>query len=130
MTTTPYFSVIITHGPKPNIFSSCTCPERYRDKKNKILSNLNTTQKKSNVDVNFAIHRTDLGAHCKEITLVSKKRGEKKSMLLKKLFEMDTSETSAKQAPQALKEPKESLVQKLENTEQKHLNEIVNETKM
>ena len=43
---------------------------------------------------------------------------------------MDTSETSAKQAPQALKEPKESLVQKLENTEQKHLNEIVNETKM
>jgi phage shock protein A len=32
--------------------------------------------------------------------------------------------TSAKQAPQALKEPKESLVQKLENTEQKHLNEI------
>jgi hypothetical protein len=108
----------------------CTCPERYRDKKNKILSNLNTTQKKSNVDVNFAIHRTDLGAHCKEITLVSEKRGEKKSMLLKKLFEMDTSETSAKQAPQALKEPKESLVQKLENTEQKHLNEIVNETKM
>ena len=109
----------------------CTCPERYRDKKKKkILSNLNTTQKKSNVDVNFAIHRTDLGAHCKEITLVSKKRGEKKSMLLKKLFEMDTSETSAKQAPQALKEPKESLVQKLENTEQKHLNEIVNETKM
>ena len=102
----------------------CTCPERYRDQTNKILSNLNTTQKKSNVDVNFAIHRTDIGAHCKEITLVSKKRGENKSMLLKKLFEIDTSETSAKQAPQALKEPVESLVQKLENTEQKHLNEI------
>ena len=63
-------------------------------------------------------------------TLVSKKRGEKKSMLLKELFEIDTSEASAKQAPQALKEPVESLVQKLENTEQKHLNEIVNETKI
>ena len=45
-------------------------------------------------------------------------------MLLKELFEIDTSEASAKQAPQALKEPVESLVQKLENTEQKHLNEI------
>jgi hypothetical protein len=32
-------------------------------------------------------------------TLVSKKRGEKKSMLLKELFEIDTSEASAKQAP-------------------------------
>ena len=59
--------------------------------KNKILSNLNTTQKKSNVDVNFAIHRTDLGAHCKKITLVNKKR-ENKSMLLQKLFEIDTSQ--------------------------------------
>jgi hypothetical protein len=57
-------------------------------------------------------------------TLVSKKRGEKKSMLLEELFEIDTSEASAKQAPQALKEPVESLVQKLENTEQKHLNDI------
>ena len=44
-------------------------------------------------------------------------------MLLKELFEIDTSEASAKQTPQALKEPVESLVQKLENTEQKHLNE-------
>ena len=60
----------------------------------------------------------------RKLLLVSKKRGENKSMLLKKLFEIDTSETSAKQAPQVLKEPKESLVQKLENTEQKHLNEI------